>query len=98
DSESSESESEEESEDEEEPPASNVVVESAVEVEEGPEVVTGEDPTKIQNLSKKERKALKQKQLDDLDALLGEFGVEVAPEETAAAEAAAAAAANGSAT
>ncbi|CAN0431149.1 unnamed protein product, partial [Ectocarpus fasciculatus] len=76
----SESESEDESEDDdEEPPANTGVVESvAVAVEEGPEsvAVTGEDAAKVLNLSKKERKALKQKELDDLDALLGEFGVD----------------------
>jgi len=50
-------------------------------------------------LSKKERQALKAKELDDLDSLLNEFGVEEAPqianeedkaeEDSAAAEAAA---------
>ncbi|CBJ28242.1 hypothetical protein Esi_0097_0008 [Ectocarpus siliculosus] len=96
----SESESEDESEDdEEEPPANTGVVGSAaVAGEEEPEsaAVTGDDATKVLNLSKKERKALKQKELDDLDALLGEFGVDVAPEEPATeANGSAAAAAGG---
>lgn len=43
--------------DEDEPPAAPAVVASQpVELEEGPGAVTGEDPTKIVNLSKKERK------------------------------------------
>lgn len=43
-------------------------------------------PLAVASMSKKEREALKKKELDDLDSLLAEVGVDVKPTATAAAE------------